>query len=262
MHPRTLRTIIILSLLCYWAYGALLMITVAAPFFIIELDPPQPSPFNAITATVQGDWPDSCIPAYISQQRQQTFIQILTARPDQTCLEVITPFTLPIPINPLRSGAYTLDFVGAFTQTVPFTVTGSTLYLPLISTQQADIPGQDAPAVVIQEIFYDGQVPQVESDEYALIANLGATPVNLQGWRLNAGNPGQDFTLPSFELQAASTCRVYTNELHPDTCGFSCESGSAIWNNAGDCGYLYNATGTEVSLFCYGTPLHTESGHQ
>lgn len=262
MHPPTLRTIIILSLLCCWVYCAPLPAAVAAPLFIVELDPPQPSPVDAITATVRGDWSDSCIPEYISQQRQQTSLQILTARPALVCAQVITPFTLPIPINPLPSGAYTLDFVGAFTQTVPFTVTGSTLYLPLISTQQVDVPGQDAPNVVIQEIFYDGQVPKVESDEYALIANLGATLVNLQGWRLNAGNPGQDFTFPSFDLQPASTCRVYTNESHPDTCGFSFESGSAIWNNAGDCGYLYNATGIEVSRFCYGTPLHAGSGQQ
>lgn len=255
MHPRTLRTIIILSLLCYWAYVAPQPVTIAGPLFIVELAPPQPSPFDAITATVQGDWPDSCIPAYISQQRQQTSLQILTARPAQTCLEVITPFTLPIFINSLPSGAYTLDFVGAFTQTVPFTVTGSTLYLPLISTQQVDVPGQGAPNVVIQEIFYDGQVPQVESDEYALIANLGSAPVNLQGWRLNAGNPGQDFTFSNFTFHPGATCRIYTNELHPDTCSFSFESGSAIWNNAGDCGYLYNATSIEVSRFCYGTPL-------
>lgn len=262
MHSRTLRTIITLCLLCCWAYGALLMTTVAAPLFIVELDPPQPSPLNAITATVRGDWSDRCIPEYISQQRQQTAIQILTAHSGQVCLDVFTPFTLPIPINPLSSGVYTLDFIGAFTQTVPFTVTGSHLYLPLISTQQVDVPGQAAPPIIIQDIFYDGLVPDTESDEYALIANLGANAVNLQGWRLNAGNPGQDFTFPSFEIQPARTCSVYTNEIHPDTCGFSFGSGRALWNNAGDCGSLYNATGIEVSHFCYGTPLHTGSGHQ
>lgn len=244
-----------LLLLCYGAYAALLSAMADAPPFIVQLNPSNPTPFDTITATVRGDWPDSCVPEYLSQQRQQTVIQILTAEPAHACLEVITPFTLPIPINPLPSGAYTLDFVGAFTQTLSFTVTGATLYLPLISTQPPDVPGgQAAPDLVIQDIIYDGAVPNVESDEYALIANRGPTAVNLQGWRLNAGNPGQDFTFPDFTLQPAATCRIYTNERHPDTCGFTFNSSSAIWRNTGDCGYLYDPTGAERSHFCYGTP--------
>jgi hypothetical protein len=105
--------------------------------------------------------------------------------------------------------------------------------------------------VVISYIDYDGQVPRVESDEYAEIANAGSDPVNIGGWRLNAGDPGQDFIFPSFDLQAGQTCRVYTNEIHPEYCGFSFGSGTAIWSNSGDCGYLYDAEGTLVDDYCY-----------
>jgi hypothetical protein len=106
--------------------------------------------------------------------------------------------------------------------------------------------------VVIASIFYDGNVPQVESDEYAVIQNLGGSPVNLGGWRLNAGNPGQDFGFPGIELGPGESCRVYTNEVHPDSCGGGTfGSGQAIWNNGGDCGHLFNAEGVEVSTYCY-----------
>jgi hypothetical protein len=105
--------------------------------------------------------------------------------------------------------------------------------------------------VRITYIRYDGDVPRVESDEYAVIENLGGSPVNLKGWRLNAGDPGQDFTFPDFELQPGRQCRVYTNEYHPEYCGFSFGSGKAIWNNEGDCGHLYDANGAEVSTYCY-----------
>jgi micrococcal nuclease len=44
--------------------------------------------------------------------------------------------------------------------------------------------------VVITSIYYDGQVSRVESDEYAVIKNTGGSPVNIGGWRLNAGAPG------------------------------------------------------------------------
>jgi hypothetical protein len=90
-----------------------------------------------------------------------------------------------------------------------------------------------------------------ESDEYAIIKNTGGSAVNLGGWRLNAGDEGQDFWFPGFELGPGQECRVYTNESHPESGGFSFGSGSALWNNKGDCGHLYNADGVEVSTYCY-----------
>jgi hypothetical protein len=33
-------------------------------------------------------------------------------------------------------------------------------------------------------------VPNVEGDEYAVIKNTSGSPVNLAGWRLNAGDEG------------------------------------------------------------------------
>lgn len=105
--------------------------------------------------------------------------------------------------------------------------------------------------VVISSVRYDGDVPQVESDEYAVILNRGSVAVNLGGWRLNAGEPDQNFTFPSFDLQPQQSCRVYTNEFHPESCGFTFGRGDAIWRNSGDCGTLHDATGAEVSRFCW-----------
>lgn len=105
--------------------------------------------------------------------------------------------------------------------------------------------------VVIRYVFFDGVVAEVESDEYAEIFNKGEHPVNLVGWRLNAGSPGQVFHFADFLLQPGQACRVYTNEVHPENCGFSFHSGHAIWNNKGDCGYLYDASGTLASMYCY-----------
>jgi micrococcal nuclease len=123
------------------------------------------------------------------------------------------------------------------------------------ATSAPTAPPTEAPSapgdVKITYIYYDGQVKQVESDEYAVVKNLGGSPVNLSGWRLNAGDPGQDFGFPDFVLQPGQECRVYTNEHHPESCGFSFGSGKAIWNNKGDCGHLYDSTGAEVSTYCY-----------
>lgn len=106
--------------------------------------------------------------------------------------------------------------------------------------------------VVIRYVFYDGLVPRVESDEYAEILNQGSGPVNLAGWRLNAGDAGQDFIFPGFVQQPGQACRVYTNDFHLETCGFSFSSPRALWNNDGDeCGSLYDHTGRLASQYCY-----------
>jgi hypothetical protein len=107
--------------------------------------------------------------------------------------------------------------------------------------------------VRITFVLADGVVRSVESDEYAVIKSFSAVPTDMSGWVLNAGDGGQNFGFPGgFVLQPGQECRVYTNEFHPESCGgLSFGIGSAIWNNGGDCGFLYRQDGSEASRFCY-----------
>jgi hypothetical protein len=106
--------------------------------------------------------------------------------------------------------------------------------------------------VKITYVNFNGDINPSEPDEYAVITNTGAGTFNLNGWRLNAGNPGQDFNFPNIDLGPGQACRVYTNEVHPESCGgASFGSGGAIWSNDGDCGYLFDNTGAEISRYCY-----------
>lgn len=136
------------------------------------------------------------------------------------------------------------------TQAPPATATSAPEAAAPVVVQPAAAPA-GAAKVIIQSVFYDGLVSRVESDEYAVIANTGTASINLAGWRLNAGDNGQDFRFPSYDLAPGASCRVYTNQFHPESCGFSFGRGQAIWNNGGDCGFLYNASGAEVSRYCY-----------
>jgi len=108
-----------------------------------------------------------------------------------------------------------------------------------------------AAAVVIDLIHYDGQATPVETDEFVLIKNTGPAPVEVTGWQIDAGSSGQLFTFPAFTLQAGQSCRVYTNEFHPETCGFSFGLNESIWSNSGECGYLYDSQGLLVDALCY-----------
>jgi endonuclease YncB( thermonuclease family) len=126
--------------------------------------------------------------------------------------------------------------------------------VPSTAPQPPPPPVQQPPTsgtgnVVIASVYYDGQEFRSEGDEYVVIRNAGSAAVNLQGWRINAGDAGQDFVFPSYVLQAGAEVRVYTNR---DIAGsFSFDYGRAIWNNDGDCGRLYDAQGALVDEYCY-----------
>jgi len=107
--------------------------------------------------------------------------------------------------------------------------------------------------VKITKIYYDGQVPRVESDEYVEIKNLGSEPVDLAGWKLVDIDEGYPtFTFPSYNLEPGEIIRVYTNEIHQEYGGFSFGYGKAVWNNSSpDTAVLYDAQGQEVSRKSY-----------
>jgi micrococcal nuclease len=105
--------------------------------------------------------------------------------------------------------------------------------------------------IIITYIYYNGTQGQTEPDEYVLIQNQGNTSVNMDGWRLS-DESGKTFIFPNFEINPGQECRIYTNENHTETCGFSFHhTASAIWNNGGDCATLADHKGEIVSKFCY-----------
>jgi hypothetical protein len=103
--------------------------------------------------------------------------------------------------------------------------------------------------VQIIYIYYDGEAPN-EADEYVEIKNVGSTSVQIQNWTLR-DEAFHIFTFPQFVMVPNQICRIYTNETHSEYCGFNYHSGSAIWNNSDDCGYLRNSSDVLKSQYCY-----------
>lgn len=116
--------------------------------------------------------------------------------------------------------------------------------------QPTPVPARNG-SVIIEHIEYDGQVPLVESDEYVVIANMGGAAVDLTGWQLNDESAGEPFVFPATVLAPGARMRVYTNEIHLATGGFSFGQTQAIWRNQGECGDLTDAAGREVNQYCY-----------
>ena len=114
-------------------------------------------------------------------------------------------------------------------------------------------PEPDSPDVRIACVFFDGEVPRRESDEYVAIVNEGGAAQDLKGWRLlDIADGRPQFVFPTRVLEPGETIRVYTNQLHPDSGGFSFGSRSAIWSNSDpDEAGLYDLDGMLVSSKSY-----------
>ncbi len=120
--------------------------------------------------------------------------------------------------------------------------------LPLVMNNYSSStpPTQD---VRITYIEYDPPGDEVQG-EYVSLQNFGASPAAMTGWTLrDEGN--HVFTFPSFTLAPGGTVQVWTRAGTNDAGNLYWGSGSAIWNNSGDCAYLRDAQGQGVSQYCY-----------
>ena len=112
----------------------------------------------------------------------------------------------------------------------------------------------ESTSLVIECIFYDGEVPRSEADEYVQLLNEGSAGVDLHGWRLaDLGDPGQEFTFESsYSLGSGKRARVYTNQVHAEWGGFSFGLGRSIWHNTDpDTAGLFSPSGHLVSRKSY-----------
>jgi chitodextrinase len=87
--------------------------------------------------------------------------------------------------------------------------------------------------------------------EYALVRNTGAAAINLAGWKLDAGDRSQRFSLPSYPLKRGATVRIHTGRGTTKAGHLYLGSGRPIWNNDGDTATLIDPHNIAVSRYRY-----------
>ena len=111
--------------------------------------------------------------------------------------------------------------------------------------------------VTITHICFDGKEKYTEADEYAEVANLRNSLIDISNWTLNAGD-GKSFCFPlGSRLLPNSKVRVYTNHVEAETGGYSFSSKTAVWNNNGDFATLEDYKKNVVSEYSYGNGCKT-----
>lgn len=96
--------------------------------------------------------------------------------------------------------------------------------------------------VRIVALKYDGK------NEYVLIRNEGATPVDLRGWTLESAIGGQKYTFPRVVLPTGGELSVHSGE---EASGPIVWTKKYIWRNEGDEAILRDNSGKIVSRYRY-----------
>lgn len=109
--------------------------------------------------------------------------------------------------------------------------------------------------ITISDIRYDGAVPKTEADEFIVITNTSKSPVDVSKYYVyvaTTGTQGATFSFPKDSVvKAGASVRVYTNEIHKETGGYSFGSGKAIWSNNGGLGVLKDGNGKKLAEYKY-----------
>lgn len=179
---------------------------------------PTPTPTSTPMPTASPS-PEASATATIAPSASPTLV------PTQTTLASPTPTVVPTPATPSPSPTPTST-----------------------ATIAADTPEPEYD-IRITEVFFDGEEPRYEGDEYVEVANCGSHDVELEGWvLLDADDGGPAFKFPAYTLHAGYSVRVYTNLVHPDFGGLTFGSDKAIWNNTRpDMAELRDADGNIIS---------------
>lgn len=148
---------------------------------------------------------------------------------------------------PLDNGTTGVKSEAVAQATLPPITPESTASLPPVGSTNVQ-RNQD---VQITSVYYDGK-KRSEPDEFVEIANKGNAPVDITDWELQDPSGNNEYKWENSVIQPGATIRVFTNETHNDSGGFSFGSKNPIWNNSGDVAELYDADKVLVSRFAYG----------
>lgn len=113
----------------------------------------------------------------------------------------------------------------------------------------------DRPDIAIRSVHHKGETGRPQDGEYIELVNRSSAMVMLEGWTINAGDTGQDYTFPhSGYFAPGMTVRIYTSDQQqpPGWYGLTFNSKRPIWNDKGDTAELRDKSGAVRSRYAYG----------
>ncbi len=218
--------------------------------FITPIPPSFPTPGNLLAATVSpSQLPPPTASPSVTAVPTPTISTRASAVAQPTAMKPVTPTESPSPVPPTSTSPPVLSTSTATPDPVQPTATR----LATASPVSLPTPTPTVVHVEITCIFFDGAVPTSESDEYVEILNAGGAAADIGGWTLTDIADGTPvFAFPATIIPPGESIRVYTDEIHPESGGFSFGRGASIWNNGSpDAAGLHDLSGALVSRKSY-----------
>ena len=150
--------------------------------------------------------------------------------------------------TPLDGGSTGVTSVQTAAEAIPTLTVLPTVTEPPVSSEEVQVNR----SVQITDIFFNGVIGSQEPDEYVEITNSGPEPVDITDWELQDTTGDREYKWENYIMQPGEKIRIYTNEVHEETGGFSFRSRGSIWRNSGDVAELYDLDKQLVSRYAYG----------
>ena len=155
----------------------------------------------------------------------------------------------------LPSQLQLLDKVGSLTVATSTVVAPTTTPSKVVAAPTTPAKVVAAKPISIIDISFNGNVPRTEADEYVVVNNSSKDAIDVSGYFIypaTSGSQGSTFYFPKGSvIKPNASVRVYTNEIHKETGGYSWDSGKALWNNSGGLGVIKDNNGKKIGEFKY-----------
>ncbi len=131
---------------------------------------------------------------------------------------------------------------------------GVGLWAPIVATETP------VSTVLVDQIVIDSTCSQFnapgndndnKNEEYVCLVNQSMELVDMTGWIVR-DEYGWTYSVPEFALEPGSAVKVRSG------CGdnsqkdlYWCKDETAVWNNDGDCAYLFGKAGEPIAQYCY-----------
>lgn len=138
------------------------------------------------------------------------------------------------------------------TVTPTITPTPTQTMTPTITTTPTRTP---VPEEIFIEDIVNGDTENDLADEYILLVNESGADINLEDWRIRAGedSPAYHYTFPDFTLDDDDSVRIWSKAGSDNASNLYMDQTSPLFDNDGDCAYLRNDVDDEpMQRFCYG----------
>ncbi|WP_237705090.1 lamin tail domain-containing protein [Thermococcus zilligii] len=114
------------------------------------------------------------------------------------------------------------------------------------------MPGQATKSIIILTVVYDapGDDSTNLNGEYVVLKNIGKTPVNLRGWKIEDSD-GNAYTFPDIILEPGGKIKLYSGSGMNNSTDLYWGSEVPVWDNDGDTVYLYNERGNLVDSYSW-----------